>query len=98
MKGETVVCHVFFTNTHEGETVPNCTNITISDEYGSTYKVKNWHEERNWNRAIAYGVQKKFWYEFPLVDPKANSVSISMLVHANNGSDTIKFAGIPVLK
>lgn len=101
MEGETVICSVNFTNTIESRTGRDMKNVFISDEFGTTYKVRSWSCPCGGGCNVVefhYGRQVKCVFDFPLVNPAATKLSMGMLVQANQGVDVVRFSSVPILK
>lgn len=104
MRGETVSCAMNITNTVPGNVRPTFDNATITDNYGVSYKLGDLSCAQygggcSWGAyGIDYGGTKIFYFVFPLVNPDTTTLNFSALANANNGSDTVKFNGIPLIK
>lgn len=99
MSGETVTCELAVTNTAESDTRLVLENTTIRDDAGESYKMRDWNRISGfWYDYVKYGATGNFNTVFPLVNPSASSVNFTMLIKANNGSDLVKFGGIPLIK
>ena len=101
MLGETVKCLVLVSNTAQGNTYTPFTDATITDDLGAVYKVQSQRYAQGANcygPSLCYGETATVQLTFPLVNPAATSLSFATLLEANNGSDFIKFNGIPILK
>jgi hypothetical protein len=101
MSGETVTCELSVTNTAETPTYIVLENTAIRDEAGESYKIRggvNVITGFDGYGRLHYGGNGHFNTVFPLVNPSASSVNFIMLIKANNGSDLVKFSGIPLIK
>jgi hypothetical protein len=99
MSGETVTCELAVTNTANSDTDLVLENTTIRDDAGESYKMRDWNRISGfWYSRVRYGATGNFNTVFPLVNPSASSVNFIMLIKANNGSDLVKFSGIPLIK
>lgn len=101
MVGETVRCELSVTNTAETPTYIVLEDTTIKDDAGESYKIRggvNTITGFDGIGRVHYGGNARFSTVFPLVNPSASSVNFIALIKANNGSDLVKFGGIPLIK
>lgn len=101
MTGESMVCDVTYINTQSGSTqvhIGNLKNATVVDNLGNSFHATSAMCRPHGSCWVDYGRDIKHTYNFTFLDPRATSVTLTILLSGNGQTDLIKFVNVPVVK